>query len=343
MCKILVVFTGGTIGSTTINGTIDTEKKQGYKLLELFEKSSANSQELELKIIQPAQLLSENLFPSFWETLIGAIEAEGIAQFDGIIITHGTDTLAFTAAALSLYFNSAKIPLLLVSSAFPLDHPQSNGLSNFICATSFIYKKINTGVFVPYKNSNATTQVHRGSRLASCLQLSSDFISVNTQAPFRFEDNQFIKQSALGINYCRYKQPLMPNFSSHILLIRPYPGLDYSVFNLDNVDVILHDLYHSGTACSIEDWGGNHSLALFIDICEQRGIALYMAPAIKSDALYDSSKILLEQGAKMIWNISLESAYAKLLLAYGNFKDSEAIDVFLNTNIAFECIEEINT
>ncbi len=68
MCKILVVFTGGTIGSTTINGTIDTEKKQGYKLLELFEKSSANSQELELKIIQPAQLLSENLFPSFWET-----------------------------------------------------------------------------------------------------------------------------------------------------------------------------------------------------------------------------------------------------------------------------------
>ena len=65
-------------------------------------------------MIQAVEILSENLFPSVWETLINAIEAENISQYDGIIVTHGTDTLAFTAAALSLYFNAIKIPLLLV-------------------------------------------------------------------------------------------------------------------------------------------------------------------------------------------------------------------------------------
>jgi len=337
MSNILLVYTGGTIGSTVLNETINTTDKQCYNLQNLFEQSYPEPNEFNFNAIQPVLLLSENLFPSVWETLIAAIEAENTSQYDGIIITHGTDTLAYTAAALSLYFNTIKIPILLVSSDYPLDNPQANGLNHFICAVEFIKQRKEAGVFVPYKNTNSATFVHLGTRLASCLQLSSDFISVQSKAYLRFEQNTFHQQNAIN-SIDRIKIQLAPQFSPRILLIKPYPGLDYSHFMIDHADAVIHDLYHSGTACATEDWGENHSLTKFIQRCRQRNIDLYLTPAIKATNAYDSTRILIEQGAKMIWNMSLESAYVKLLLAYGNFNNTDSINQFLEQNIAFEII-----
>jgi L-asparaginase len=119
-------------------------------------------------------------------------------------------------------------------------------------------------------------------------------------------------------------------------MIKPYPGLDYTHFNLENVDAVLHDLYHSGTACTSLKWGENHSLLEFIKHCKKLDISVYLAPAIKSADVYQSTKALLEQGANMIWNMSIEAAYVKLLLAYGNFIDKQEILDFLNRDIAGE-------
>lgn len=338
MSNILVVFTGGTIGSISENGTINTSSKQAYKLINLFNQSYAKAKHLNFTTIQPVEILSENLFPSVWETLINAIEAENISQYDGIIVTHGTDTLAFTAAALSLYFNAIKIPLLLVSSDYPLEHPQANGLCHFICAIKFIEQRNEAGVYVPYKNQNSETLIHLGSRIASCLQLSGNFISVQSKAYLLFKDNEFHQLSNTHQLTCKHTQ-LTPNFNSRVLLIKPYPGLNYEHFLLDRVDVVLHDLYHSGTACSSEAWGENHSLMKFIQTCKRNHITLFMAPAIKNPDAYDSTRILIDQGAKMIWNMSLEVAYVKLLLAYGNFDTTDKITQFLNKNISSEIIE----
>jgi L-asparaginase len=337
LTNILLVFTGGTIGSATHNGTIDTSEKQGYKLVQLFEQTSPNTEQVRFKTIQPLQILSENLVPSAWEALIKAIEAENLAQYDGIIITHGTDTLAYTASALGLYFNNIKKSILLVSSNYPLDHPLANGLNHFNCAVEFIKQRKDAGVFVPYKNPNAKISVHIGTRLASSLQLSSDFISVQSKAYLQFENDTFHQLNPMKTRACTAVQ-LTPSFSANVLLIKPYPGLDYSHFQLDKVDIIIHDLYHSGTACSNTDWGKNYSLLTFIKKCNQRNIGLYMAPAIKNTDAYSSTRSLIDQGAKMIWNMSIESAYAKLLLAYVNFTDESAIEQFLEHDIAFEHI-----
>ena len=198
MNNILVVFTGGTIGSTTKNGSINTSERQGFKLLNCFEKQYPKSKTLNFTTIHPLQILSENIFPLFWEKLIKAIEAEDISKYNGIIVTHGTDTLAFTAAALSLYFNTIKIPLLLVSSNHPLGHPQANGLNHFICAIEFIKQRKQAGVFVPYKNRNSTTLIHLGTRLSSSLQLTGDFISVQSKAYLCFEKNTFQPENEIN-------------------------------------------------------------------------------------------------------------------------------------------------
>ena len=334
MKHILLVFTGGTIGSQLANGTIDTDRSAAYKLIQLFRANADCQAEIEFKPLQPLQILSENLHPRAWPEIIEAIEAEDLSAYDGIIVTHGTDSLAYSAAMLGIYFNRLKVPLLLVSSDRPLDDPAANGLANFICAVEFIRQKVGRGVYVPYRNPGANMSLHLGTRLSSCLPLSSDFISVQSQALASYSDSRFTPLPAPPKPEPS-PPPLRAQFA-RILMIRPYPGLDYSHFNLDGVDVVLHDLYHSGTACVSAQWGETHSLIAFSQRCKQLTIPLYLAPAIYSENAYSSTRQLLDQGAKILWNVSLESAYAKLALAYGNFSNPRDIDDFLSANIAGE-------
>lgn len=380
MKNILVVFTGGTIGSTAASGTINTSSEAPFRLIQQFQQHYNNHQQIQLCTIQPLQILSENLAPCVWQPLITAIEAQQPEKFDGIIITHGTDTLAYTAAALSFYFNDIKIPMLLVSSDYPLDDPRANGLDNFICAVEFIVQNIQAGVFVPYRNQQRTAQVHSGSRLTCSWQLSGDFFSVQGKSFMQFENGRFsllnpatnaipssphisapstllragfsLKEEEAGVCEESNAQEinaetvgwtqspplhLKANFSERVLMIKPYPGLNYAHFNLENVDAVLHDLYHSGTACASVQWGDNYSLAAFIKRCGKQNIKVYLAPAIKSADAYQSTRALMEHGAEMIWNMSIEAAYVKLILAYGNFIENEQkIMEFMESDIAGE-------
>lgn len=336
--NILLVFTGGTIGSQLDGDTIDTNGNMGFKLLQRFAEQDNQPDSVSFKTLQPLQILSENLHPGHWPQLIASIEAEDLSQFDGIIVTHGTDSLAFSAAALSLYFNRLNIPLLLVSSDLPLGHPQANGMANFICAVEFIRQLGLAGVFVPYRNPGQTMQLHLGSRLASCLPLSSDFISVQSRTWMRYQNGRFEALNSQDSEACS-PMALKPEFSKRILLIRPYPGLDYTMFNLEHVDLVLHDLYHSGTACALTAAGEQYSLVEFVKHCAGCGLKVYLAPSVYSENAYASTRELLECGAEMIWNISLEAAYAKLLLAYGNFSSEREISVFLQQNLAWERVQ----
>jgi L-asparaginase len=335
--SILLVFTGGTIGSQAENGNIDLNPNAGFKLLQLFNQRFAAAEHISFKTLQPIQILSENLHPQHWQTIINAIEAEDLSQFDGIIMTHGTDTLAFSASALGLYFNQLTIPLLMVSSDLPLDNPQANGIPNLIAAVEFIRQIAEAGVFVAYQNPQQTLQIHQATRLAQCLPLSSDFISAQSKAYMNFTEQGFQR---LSDKPAISPQPikLKADFSARILLIKPYPGLNYDQFNLDQVDAVLHDLYHSGTACSSDAYGQQHDLVAFIKRCRQQNINIYLAPAIHSDSAYSSTRELLAHGGEMIWNLSLEAAYAKLLLAYSNFNSSQAISEFLAGDVAGEHI-----
>jgi L-asparaginase/Glu-tRNA(Gln) amidotransferase subunit D len=344
MKQILLVFTGGTIGSTPTDGTIDTASNAPFKLLQLFEQHYQNHKDIHFDTLQPIQILSENLAPAAWALIITAIESAQPDRYDGIIITHGTDTLAYAAAAMSFYFHDLAIPLLLVSSDYPLDNPKCNGLANFICAVEFIKQRIKTGVFVPYRNAGQAMQVHLGSRLACSLQLSGDFYSVQDNSFMQFDGQHFTSANVLPTETRKSAQQdaavnrisLKPQFSSHILMIKPYPGLDYSNFKLDNVDAVLHDLYHSGTACTTSQWGNNYSLLKFVKSCGDLGITVYLAPAIQSENAYQSTRELIEHGAVMIWNTSIEAAYVKLMLAYGNFSDNLQISELINKDIACE-------
>jgi L-asparaginase len=335
---ILLVCTGGTIGSAATGGTIDTTDTAPFELLRQFQAHYPDYRSVAFKTIRPLTLLSENLVPADWATLMMAIAAEQPAQFDGIIITHGTDTLSFTAAALSFYFHALATPILLVSSDYPLTDDRANGLANFTCAVDFIRQPSQpsqAGVFVPYQNPQQTMQVHRGNRLAASLQLSGDFFSVQHKSYMQYQAGKFTVLNPLNIAQ-RAAYALSPQFSGRVLMIKPYPGLDYRTVNLDTADAVLHDLYHSGTACASPTGDGHHALPAFIKRCQAQNVAVYLAPILQSPNAYHSTRLLIEQGAQVLWNLSIEAAYAKLLLAYGNFSRHDDIVAFMSADIAGE-------
>ena len=339
MKKILVVFTGGTIGSTIADGAINISGKAAFKLLQLFDQQYGDSSAVQFDTLQPLQILSENLAPAAWKILIEAIESAQPEKYDGIIVTHGTDTLAYTAAALSFYFHTLKIPMLLVSSDYPLENANGNGLANFMCAVEFIRQEIANGVFVPYRNAGQSMQLHRGARLTCSLQLTGDFFSVQNNSFMEFDGKRFSirdKQAQDQVIKPLSHLKLKPQFSSRVLMVKPYPGLDYSYFNLDGGEAVVHDLYHSGTACVTMQWGYQHSLVEFLKSCRKNNIPVFLAPAFKSENAYQSTRELLESGAEMIWNMSIEAAYVKLMLAVGNFNDKQEMTDFINLDIAHE-------
>lgn len=343
MKRILVVFTGGTIGSVISEGTIDTARSAPFKLLKLFEQHNSEPESVRFDTLQPLQILSENLAPAAWKIMIDAIESVDLNKYDGIIVTHGTDTLAYTAAALGFYFHDLNKPVLLVSSDRPLENPEGNGLANFMCAVEFIRRHIANGVFVPYRNPGQSMQIHRGSRLTCSLQLTGDFYSVQNLSFMAYDGKKFVPESQIdSSNFaqnqtgagCKIK--LHPEFSGRILMLKPYPGLDYSRINLTGLAGVLHDLYHSGTACATRQWGDDYSLIEFLKRCRQQGVEVFLAPAHRTENAYQSTRELMAHGAHMIWNMSIEAAYVKLMLAYGNFAEHAERLEFLQQTLCFE-------
>jgi len=140
--KIKIIFTGGTISSRLNENVIsvETENFSKMQLIENFNKAS-NFADIEFISSQPLNVLSENMSINNLNTLINEIKNTNFSEIDGIIITHGTDTLGYTANILAILLAGIKIPVVLVSSNYILSDEKSNGNDNFFNAVDFIKKK----------------------------------------------------------------------------------------------------------------------------------------------------------------------------------------------------------
>lgn len=346
--KILLIFTGGTIGSATKDSITNIDSNARYHLIENYNKLSG-CKDVIFDVYEPLSILSENLIPSDWTSLIDSIRSKPLAEYSGIIVTHGTDTLPYTSAVLSYAFNALSIPLVVVASNSPLGEPESNGLHNFIAAVNFITDAAIPGIFVIYQDANGDSIIHLGTRLTEALPFTHQFRSQKDAYFGKMIGEKFIhnKSSTYGPSITEILNREVftfdtLSFSDKILCIKPYPGLNYDMFDfsLSRPKAILHDLYHSGTAC-VRLLGANnqYSLLSFVHRCKSKNIDFYVAPlSVASGTRYATSAEFLDAGVIPMSDISTEAAIAKLSLAYGSFRDRNTIQEFLNRDIFFEFI-----
>ena len=145
--KILVVFTGGTIGCGGEGGG-------KYMLTQMYLDRYGD---VDFDTAEPYTVLSENLEGSHMNMLADCLQSYDLNSYDGIVVTHGTDTLQYTSAFLAYIFDGLNVPIVLVSANYPLDDSRSNGFENFVGAIDFIKSGSGNGVFVSYKNADSQT------------------------------------------------------------------------------------------------------------------------------------------------------------------------------------------
>lgn len=307
--KILFVFTGGTIGSTLDGDCITLDKNKSFFIIESYKKKYGLNADYD--VIEPYSELSENNNGLIIRALIDCILSNLNSGYDGIIITHGTDTIQYSASALSYVIGNNSIPICLVSSNYPIDNPKSNGIINLCGAIRFIENSYGKGVWVIYKNNNDCLKIHRATRLLSSKAFSDDIYSIHDQYfgwfddSFQFHKNKYYDEKRDEMNTFIHQD--LEEASMDILKIEPYPGMVYPNIPY-NIKYIILGSYHSGTI----DVKSNKAKSFFEKILE-RNIKVFIT-GVEDNILYESSKKFNQYNIIPVYNISPVSTYIKLWL-----------------------------
>lgn len=299
--KIAVIFTGGTIGSSVKDGFLSPSGQSGFTLLQNYK--SRYGDNVEFSTSEPYSSLSETLNAEKLNLLIDEVNSKQNGGFDGIIVTHGTDTLQYSAAALSLTVE-ATLPILVVSSNYSLDDERANGNDNFYAAVEMIRTKTK-GVFVPYRNPCGRLFYHKGDKLLSHPEMSDELNGVGGPfAELKDGEVKFLAQLEEKSNVFLARFVKNPGILSITAI--PEDGFHY---NLDNSKAVLIKPYHSGTL-DVES-------PLFRAFCydaASKQIPIFVADVLKGDQ-YATSKQFGELGLIPLENVPSSLAYIKLWLA----------------------------
>ena len=311
--RILLVLTGGTIGTMSgSDGKRRVVSNAGSEPLLLTSlRRLAPEYEPEADIRIPYQVLSEHMTTDYLNALGDCLRGEEMSRYDGIFITHGSDTLAFTAAYLAELLRGCPVPVFLLASQRPLDDSESNGTENFLAALKLLGHTPEPGVFVTYRNSDGIMYLHRAEELRQCEPGTDDFFSEGMRPCGNLAGGEISRVSREeelpeeGSEPEMWKVPDL-RITNDVLLLHPYVGIRYDCIVTEGVRAVLHTLYHSSTAPK--------ELAGFLDRCRKAKIPCYILPCEPENCHYETTSELLANGAIPLSGMTEETAYMRLLM-----------------------------
>ena len=293
--KTAIIITGGTILSEESEGFFSLSDNKIREILSLVPDG------FEAEVFSPYFIHSEQLNGEYLTALISETHDKLKRNFGGIIILHGTDTLQFSAAALSLAYSNADIPIVLVSANYILSDERSNGRDNLKYAFRFIELEI-SGVFVSYRNAGENPSIYPGHTLLPHLTCSDRLFSIGGAYGY-FENDSFkkltdeLKHDAIG------KYTLVKN--SPILWIKAAAGFDMP--DTGKYQAVLLETYHSGTLPTESE--------SFIRFCKNCGKPVYII-GVSEGARYVSTKEYQKLNLRILPPISPVFAYILLWQKY---------------------------
>lgn len=330
MDKILLILTGGTICSAVNDDgkrDIDTENAK-YKIVSNFKQSDSPFKDVDFDTRMPLDTLSENMTVDKWNILLHELRSVNADEYKGIIILHGTDTLAYTASLLSLVMSEKGLPVCLVSSHSPVDDKNTNANINFRASVELIMNGIKPNVYAVYQNSDGNVYAHFGSHLLQCENYSNDFYSKDAMVVEnnRLEGKEFEKNSRLLSE--------LDKLTDGVLYINPVVGMNYNSYNLENIRAVVHTTYHSETVC-VEGASGS-SIVELAERCKKQGTSLFLAPCNENSYSYVTTGVALASGAVPVSGMTKEMAYVKAIVGCSLGLCGNALAEFMNESVNFE-------
>lgn len=306
--KILLVTTGGTIASIIDDGVIDVSPQGKLLVLKKYREIDNDTQ---FEIMSPVNILSENITADDYKIIAKTMLSIDYDKYDGVIVTHGSDTLAYTSAMLGLLLSDIEKPVCVVAADKSLQDEKSNGMDNFVAAVQVIKAQKN-GVFVPYRNADMVTYIHIGTKLFESSVLSDDFYSVGG-ACGEYKDNVLrFYHKQYEAERLSYKSNIDLSFSKKIIQVCPYPLLDYSRIDIEGADAVIHRTYHAGSMCVNND--ENTSVLSLVARCKDKNIPFYICGLTSGKDNYFSMSSILKREVNVLFDMSPACAYMKVML-----------------------------
>ncbi|WP_316785546.1 type I asparaginase [Pedobacter frigiditerrae] len=335
MTKILIIYTGGTIGMVN-------DAKTGTLIPFDFEQIQDNVPELarldyQLSVHSFDPILdSSNMNPDVWAELAELIK-EKYDAFDGFVILHGSDTMSFTASALSFMLQNLAKPVILTGSQLPIGEIRTDAKENLITALEIAATKKDGKAMVPEVCIYFDYQLFRGNRS----------IKYNSEKFEAFASPNYPILAEAGVNLDFYPNYILPiptepfqihtSFNANIGVLKMYPGITENAVRAiteSNAEAIILEAFGSGNTttapwfitCLKEAIEANK---IILDISQCKGGSVQLG-------LYETSRKLQKMGILSGSDLTFESAVTKLMYLLGQDLSIEEVKRLLEISIAGE-------
>jgi L-asparaginase len=333
----LIISTGGTIGMI---------KDPETGVLSPFDFSHISDQVPELKgfgytldtyTFSPL-IDSSDVTPDFWVKLADII-SQNYAHYDGFIVLHGTDTMAYTASAISFMLENLQKPVIFTGAQLPIGTLRTDGKENLITAIEIAAAQKEGQPLVPEVALYFENSLYRGNRTTKVsAEHFNAFASPNYPTLANIGIN--IKYNYNVIRYPTINKELTVhrNIDPNIGVLKIHPGLKREIAEAliysENMKAIILETYGAGNAPTnewlyqmIKDAVQHNKLVLNVTQC--------MAGQVDMTK-YENGKQLLNAGVLSGYDITFEAAVTKLMFLLGQYTDHDKIRTYLNKSLRGE-------
>lgn len=279
-------------------------------------------------------ILSENMKPGYWVEIARQVARE-LNRSEGVVVAHGTDTLAYTAGALTFMLGRVPKPVVLVGSQRSSDRPSSDASRNLISSVRVALSDIAEVVAVMHSSSSDDScLIHRGTKVRKMHTSRRDAFKSLDALPLGEVRENKISTHASYHPRSEGEVEIDTRMDERVALVKTYPGfpkalMDYYVEN------------YSGLV--IEGTGLGHVSEEVVPSLE-RGVEEGKPVVMTSQTLYgrvdmkvySTGRKLLKAGVIPGEDMLPEVAYVKLMVALGRFRGYERVREFMQTNMAGE-------
>jgi L-asparaginase len=343
--QILILYTGGTIGmGHEIQGDSNSPLiPQSWAFLQkAMPAISRDGFFTKEKGIQFTYKSFENVIdssefnPNHWTKILESI-SKAYSNYDGFIIIHGTDTMAYTASALSFAFQNLSKPVVLTGSQLPIFHPRTDAINNLSNAIHIAAAKVFGLPIIPEVLICFNDTLLRGNR--STKSSSKDFSGFESPSfPILGSLEQSIKISEEYI-LDKPNEPfgIKPNFETNIIIITLFPGFNPDILirlsEDDQLKGVILRTFGSGNAPSSD------SFIRAIQLLVNKGKTILNISQCQEGFVnmktYKTGNNLYKCGVVSGADMTLESATAKMMWLLGN-EDVKSMDKLVGKNLRGE-------
>jgi len=329
-----IVSTGGTIASRIDyrTGSVTSQFDAGDILMAIPELAKV----AQYHTIPLATILSENMTPAIWQELARAVYKEIKTGISGVIITHGTDTMAFSSAAISFMIDTP-VPVVFVGSQRSADRPSSDNAMNAVCAASAATSDLGEVAVVMHATTNDDTcAIHRGTRVRKMHSSRRDaFRSMGIEP---LGSVAYPSREVTLKNYAvkRGSQTLAlhDKLEEHCGLVHFYPGMSPDLLKA----------YEGYKGLVLAGTGLGHVSTTLIPSLQKlikKGTIVVMTTQCMQgrvcDRVYDTGRDLITAGVIEGGDMLPEVALVKMMWVLGNERDPENAAALMQADLKGEC------